>query len=131
MVFSIACVDRGLTKAATGERMKTRKKVLVIDDDKDFGLALTYFFATKPYTLLLAYTLAEGMTAIEKERPDHVFLDNGLPDGEGWAKAEYIMAHYPQIQINLISAMRIPKPITVARILDKPISLNDFLLCLD
>lgn len=111
--------------------MNTRKKVLVIDDDEDFGLALTIFFDAKPYHLFLAHTLSAGLFILEKERPEHIFLDNGLPDGLGWEKAEYIMAKYPKVQLNLISALHVPRPpVPVHRILQKPISLDDMLACL-
>jgi DNA-binding response OmpR family regulator len=112
--------------------MNTRKKVLVIDDDEDFGLALTFLFEDKPFHLLLAHTLSVGMTMLEKERPENIFLDNGLPDGFGWEKAEYIMGHYPGVRLILISALRMPRPsVSVHRILQKPISLDDMMACLE
>jgi len=112
-------------------RMDTRKKVLVIDDDVDFGLALTYFFDDKPYRLFLAHTLSAGMFILENERPEFVFLDNGLPDGFGWEKAEYIMMKYPKVQLNLISALQAPVPLVkVNRVFQKPVSLEDMFSCL-
>lgn len=105
-----------------------KKKVLVIDDDEDFGLALTYFFRDKPFQLILAYSFKEGMHILEKDRPEHVFLDNDLPDGMGWEKAEYLMARYPQVRLHLISALRLPTPsISVHSIQLKPIRLEDML----
>lgn len=111
--------------------MNIKKKVLVIDDDEDFGLALTIFFSDKPFRLFLAHTLLEGMVMLEKERPEHVFLDNRLPDGLGWDKAEFIMTQYPKVRLNLISALRPSRPsVAVHRIFQKPISLEDMLSCL-
>ena len=111
--------------------MNTRKKVLVIDDDEDFGLALTYFFDDKPFSLFLAHTLSTGMFILEHERPEHVFLDNSLPDGSGWDKAAYIMTKYPRVKLNLISALHLPKPqVPVHRIFQKPVSLDELLSCL-
>ena len=111
--------------------MSTRKKVLVIDDDVDFGLALTIFFDDKPFRLFIAHTLSEGMILLESERPEHVFLDNGLPDGLGWERAAFIMTQYPKVRLNLISALQMPRPaVIVHRILQKPFSLDDMLSCL-
>lgn len=111
--------------------MDTRRKVLVIDDDEDFGLALTYFFEDKPFQLFLAHTLTSGLAILEQQRPEHIFLDNGLPDGLGWQKAEFIMATYPTVRLNLISALRVPRPLVpVHSIMQKPISLNDMLASL-
>ena len=112
--------------------MSTIRKVLVIDDDEDFGLALTYFFENRPFSLLLAHTLAAGMGILEREQPGYIFLDNGLPDGFGWEKAAYIMANYPRSRLILISALRMPTPLVkVHRILRKPISLHDMMACLE
>ncbi len=116
----------------SAEGMNLRKKVLVIDDDVDFGLALKYFFKNKPFDLVLAHTLIGGLTSLEEDQPDHVFLDNRLPDGLGWERAEYIIAKYPLIKLNLMSSLRTPKPaVYVHRILQKPISLDEMLSCMD
>jgi DNA-binding NtrC family response regulator len=112
--------------------MKNSKKILVIDDDKDFGIALKFFFADKDVELLLAHTLSEGMSLLEREKPEFIFLDNNLPDGLGWGKTEYILSHYPHIHLNLISALDVPKTSTSTfRILEKPVSLDEILSCLD
>lgn len=111
--------------------MKPKKKVLIIDDDKDFGLSLKYFFADNNFELFLAYTLSDGMIMLEKERPDHIFLDNRLPDGSGWEKTEYILANYPQSHLNLLSALAVPKTSSSSfRIFEKPITLEEILSCL-
>jgi DNA-binding response OmpR family regulator len=111
--------------------MKPKLKILLIDDDKDFGLILTYFFADKPYLFFVAHTLKEGIAMMEKERPDHIFLDNGLPDGFGWEKADFILNTYPLVQLNLLSALIVPVHSThIFRILQKPISTDRFMSCL-
>jgi len=112
--------------------MKNKKKVLVIDDDEDFGLALTYFFADKDFQLFVAHTIADGMDVLEKERPEYIFLDNSLPDGLGWGKTEYILKNYPQTHLNLLSALGVPKTsASTFRILEKPITLDEILSCLN
>ena len=108
-----------------------KKKILIIDDDKDFGLALKYFFADKNFELLVAHTLTEGMIMLEQEKPDYVFLDNSLPDGLGWGKTEFILSHYPQTHLNLVSALDVPKTsASTFRILEKPVSLEEIMSCL-
>ncbi len=106
------------------ERMN--KKVLIIDDEQDFGLLLKGFFTRKKYDVRLAHTIEDGMKALEETQPDYIFLDNNLPDGLGWGKTEYILSHYPQTQLNLISAYHVPKAGTNAfRILEKPLSFDE------
>ncbi len=103
-----------------------KKKILIIDDEQDFGLLLKGYFIKKKYDVQLAYTIEDGMKALEETRPDFIFLDNNLPDGLGWGKTEFILNHYPKTQINLISAYHVPKTSTNAfRILEKPLSVED------
>jgi DNA-binding response OmpR family regulator len=107
-----------------------KKKKQLIDDDPDFGLLLTGFMINKGFEVLLAHTLCEGLSVIEKERPEHIFLDNGLPDGLGWSKATYITERYPLTQLHLISAWAPKSPPTNLRILGKPIRIDDLMACL-
>ncbi len=102
------------------------KKVLIIDDEKDLGLILKDFFTGKKYEVFVSYTIEDGMKMLEEVVPDYIFLDNNLPDGSGWGKTEYILSHYPAIQLNLISAYHVPKTsATTFRILEKPITLEE------
>lgn len=106
-----------------------KKKILLIDDDKDFGRLLTGIFVNKDFEVLVAYTLREGMAVMERERPEYIFLDNGLPDGLGWDKASYIQLHYPLAQLNLISSWVPETPMGNTRIFAKPIRLKDLMAC--
>lgn len=97
------------------------KKVLIIDDEQDFGLLMRNFFTAKNIDVFVASTIAEGMRLLEEHKPDYIFLDNNLPDGLGWGKTDYILLNYPQAHLNLISAMDVPKTSASAfRILYKP-----------
>lgn len=103
-----------------------KKKVLIIDDEPDFGLLLKNFFVKKNYEVFVCYTLAEGMKMLDAVKPDHIFLDNNLPDGLGWSKTEYILHEYPNVDLSLISAYYVPKTsATSFRIMEKPIALEE------
>ncbi|HWB28665.1 MAG TPA: response regulator [Chitinophagaceae bacterium] len=103
-----------------------KKKVLIIDDEQDFGLLLKGFFSRKKYDVQLAYTIEDGMKALNENVPDYIFLDNNLPDGLGWGEVDYIMNNYPKVQLNLISAYNKPgKKSGPFKILEKPLSLDD------
>jgi DNA-binding response OmpR family regulator len=105
--------------------MKNRK-VLIIDDEEDFGMLMKRFFSQKNYDVFVAYNISDGMKLLEEHRPDVIFLDNNLPDGYGWDKTDYILATYPQIQLNLISALNVPKTSASAfRILEKQMLLKE------
>jgi DNA-binding response OmpR family regulator len=102
------------------------KKVLIIDDEEDFGMLMTRFFTQKKYEVYVAYTIEDGMKILVEQKPDVIFLDNNLPDGYGWDKTEYILETYPHIQLNLISALNVPKTSASSfRILEKQMLLKE------
>lgn len=102
------------------------KKVLIIDDEVDFGFLMKRFFTNRKYDVFVAYNIADGMKLMEEQHPDFIFLDNNLPDGMGWSKTEFILSHYPQTQLNLISALDAPKTSASSfRIFEKPILMEE------
>lgn len=97
-----------------------KKRILIIDDDREFVLIVTTLLTQKNHTVFSAHTIEEGIAKIEEKHPDFIFLDNQFPDGQGWAHAQYILNKYPGIQLNLISALDVPKTSSSSfRILEK------------
>ncbi len=96
-------------------------KVLIIDDEEDFGFLLNKFFSAKGYSVFVARTIEQGMEILKREKPQFIFLDNILPDGHGWSKTEFILMNYPESNLNLVSAMEVPLTSSSSfRILYKP-----------
>ena len=105
--------------------MKPRK-ILLIDDEIEFGLLMKSFFTPKNFEVYYANTITEGMKLLEQLRPDYLFLDNNLPDGLGWGETEKILVNYPETKLNLISAYHVPKTSASSfRILEKPLLLEE------
>lgn len=106
----------------------TRPKILIVDDESDYCSIMESYFKEKNYEVYLAYTLNEGLSKIDEIKPDILFLDNNLPDGQGWKYVDAIVEKYPQIRIYLISAYRQKSDfITTSSnitVWEKPISLN-------
>ena len=106
-----------------------RKKVLIIDDETDFCLLLKNYFVRKNYEVHISHTLSDGMHTLESIHPDILFLDNNLPDGLGWEKAEFITQHYSKTQVNLISAYQYNSSLTEqfpsVKIWEKPINISE------
>lgn len=112
--------------------MANRKKVLLVDDDQDFGKLMRKLLINENVEFLVAHTLTEGMRILETEHPEYVFLDNILPDGSGWEKTEFILHNYPQTHLNLLSALSVPKTsASTFRILEKPLTMQELLSCLN
>ena len=105
-----------------------RQKVLIIDDEEDLCLLIKTYLSRKNCDVSTAYTLSEGLKQMEELSPDILFLDNNLPDGLGWEKAERIIARHPNIQLHLLSAYNPPlikNGIQVTKIWEKPVSLKE------
>jgi two-component system, OmpR family, response regulator len=81
-------------------------KILIVDDEEDFCMIMKSYFEKKGMQVFLAYTLSEGLKLIQEKVPDILFLDNNLPDGEGWKKTNDILDKNPSLKINLISAYK-------------------------
>ncbi len=94
---------------------------MIIDDEPDFGFLMKTFFNKRGFDVLIANSLAKGLQLLKEEHPDYIFLDNNLPDGLGWGKTDFILANYPSVNLNLISALEVPKTSNSSfRILYKP-----------
>jgi DNA-binding NtrC family response regulator len=109
--------------------MKTmRKKVLIIDDEKDLCLLMKTYFLRKNYEVHIAYTLSDGMNRVDDVMPDYLFIDYNLPDGLGWDKLPGLYKKYPKIHYHLISAFRPTMPSdldgSTLTVWEKPISLK-------
>jgi DNA-binding response OmpR family regulator len=102
-------------------------KILILDDDMDTCTLLKLFFEKRGYKTLTANSLIQGLNIIDDQMPSILFIDNFLPDGEGWKAAKTIRAKYPDVNINLMSAKdksfnNLDDPNEV--IWEKPISVN-------
>ena len=105
-----------------------KKKVLIIDDEVDFCTIMKGFLERKNYEVYLAYNLQGGLFMINDSRPDILFLDNNLPDGQGWQYVEQIVEKNPHLKVYLISAHQSKSSFTSPNknitVWEKPISLQ-------
>jgi DNA-binding NtrC family response regulator len=105
------------------------KKVIIIDDEKDFCLLMQNYFIKKNYTVEIYYLLKEGLKALENHQQGIVFLDNNLPDGLGWQMVEELYDMYPNLKLHLLSGYNymskaIPQSERV-KFWQKPININE------
>ena len=61
----------------------TAKKILLVEDDSDFRTALGIRFRAAGYLPVFAADGATAVTTAQRERPDLIVLDLGLPGGDG------------------------------------------------
>ena len=104
------------------------KKLLIIDDEMDFCLIMKGYFVRKNYEVFEAYNLQSGLFLIDDTKPDILFLDNNLPDGQGWKYVDQIVEKNPHMKIYLISAHQSKSSFTSSNknivVWEKPISLQ-------
>jgi len=65
-----------------------RKKILIVDDDKDLRTGLAMRLRANEYDTVFA---ADGVSAIseaQRQQPDAILLDLGLPAGDGFLVLE-------------------------------------------
>lgn len=109
--------------------MSDRRKVLIVDDEIDLCLLLKSYFLRKDYEVFLSHTLEEGLNELRSLKPDILFLDNNLPDAEGWLTAPAIAKEFPAMYLVLISAFHPPLPQMPDKaqyqMIEKPISIAD------
>lgn len=84
--------------------MAERKKVLIINDEKDTNLFLSIALKNKGYEIESASELGEGKARGEELKPDLLFLDINLPDGNGLNHIGYFKEKLPHIKVCVISA---------------------------
>ena len=83
-----------------------KERILIIDDEVDFCGIMKNYFLRKNYEAEVAYTIYDGVTLLNRMQPEILFLDNNLPDGDGWEIVERVVEIIPRIRIYLISAHR-------------------------
>ncbi len=60
-----------------------KKRVLIIEDEVDYLNIASQILEKEDFSVVTAVTGAEGLKELEKEVPDLVLLDIGLPDTSG------------------------------------------------
>lgn len=72
---------------------KERRKILLVDDEEDIQKVIGRRLDKAGFEVLVASSGAEAITTTEKELPDLVLLDIGLPDMDGIEVCKRIKKH--------------------------------------
>src|SRR4030043_2258037 len=68
--------------------MGQKKKILIVDDEKDIVRALMIRFQSAGYDVAAAFDGAQGIFMAHKEKPDLIVLDIRMPAGNGFSVAQ-------------------------------------------
>jgi DNA-binding response OmpR family regulator len=78
------------------------KKILIVDDDKDVLLGLNIRLKASGYNVILAADALSAISKAQRERPDLIILDIGLPGGSGFLVMERLNSLMPVASIPII-----------------------------
>ncbi len=79
-------------------------KALIIDDEIDICYLLSSLLVKRKIEVDYVTSIADAVVALEKHKPEIVFLDNRLPDGKGVDFAGYIKKINPAVKVAMITA---------------------------
>lgn len=68
--------------------MGQKKKILVVDDERDIVKALVIRLQGAGYEVITAFDGAQGVFMAHKEKPDLIILDIRMPAGNGFSVAQ-------------------------------------------
>jgi CheY-like chemotaxis protein len=81
-------VDKKLTPETSAERAAF--KILVADDSQDGADSLSFLLKAAGHTVITAYDGRSAIALAEKERPDVLVLDIGMPEVSGYEVARAV-----------------------------------------
>lgn len=67
--------------------MGEKKKILIVDDERDIVRVLMIRLQTSGYDVVAAFDGAQGVFMAHKEKPDLIILDIRMPAGDGFSVA--------------------------------------------
>lgn len=79
------------------------KTILIIEDDENLSRGIEFTFEKDGYRAVSANSLREGRQLLERQQPDLVILDLGLPDGNGMDLCKEIRI-YSKLPIIMLTA---------------------------
>ncbi|MBC7851718.1 MAG: response regulator [Chitinophagaceae bacterium] len=104
--------------------------ILIIDDELEIVSLLSRVLRRQGFNVHSAHTLKEGWVSLCDVKPDILFLDVNLPDGNGLKKLADIKKDYPQVKVVMISAFDMEDDRNQARVngaftfLSKPFNIR-------
>ena len=90
----------------TREAAKTRRKILIIDDEEGFRDGVADLLGMEGYDVSVARDAVEAVRMLPRFRPDAILLDLRMPllDGEGFLRGIAGLPAGNQVPVVLISA---------------------------
>lgn len=91
-------------RACTYDRAVGPANLLVVEDDFDIGWELQHALTSHGYHVSWATTVADARWRAERNHPELILLDLGLPDGDGVTLCRALRARLPTTVIVVLTA---------------------------
>ena len=86
--------------------MSAKKKILIIDDEVDFGRLLKLNIEdTQQYQAFTASGWQEGLDLVKQHQPDLILLDMMMPEMNGLEVLKRIRALAPDVPVAMVTAV--------------------------
>jgi DNA-binding response OmpR family regulator len=82
--------------------MGEKKRILIVDDERDIVKALTIRLQRAGYEVVTAFDGAQGIFMAHKENPDLIILDIRMPAGNGFIVAEKLKESATTVAVPVI-----------------------------
>ncbi|MGE5096926.1 MAG: PAS domain-containing protein, partial [Betaproteobacteria bacterium] len=99
----LSTADAADAGAATPQSALGRKRVLVVDDNKDAADTLGIMLREMGAEVQVAHDGEEALDAFARFRPSAVLLDIGMPRMNGYEVARELRARFPDVPVSLIA----------------------------
>ena len=95
--------------------MGQKKKILIVDDERDIVKALMIRLRGAGYEVVTAFDGAQAIFVAHKENPDLIILDIRMPAGDGFSVAEKLKHSKNTLSIPVIFLTGSPEKNAVER----------------
>jgi len=118
----------------------TQKKILIVEDDKDALYAMGIRLKAHGYSVVAAMDAITAISMANKEKPDLIILDLGLPGGDGYLVMQRVRRNYPSLLMVPIIVVSARDPVTNERraleagahtFLQKPVENTELLAAIE
>ena len=91
------------------------KKILIIEDDKDALYAIGIRLKAHGYTVVATTDAISAISMAQKEKPDLIILDLGLPGGDGYMVMQRVRRNSPSLLLVPIIVVSARDPVANER----------------
>ena len=79
-------------------------KILLVDDDVEFGISLSKILKSEGHKVSVALNTSEGLAVLRKGKFDIIFADLSMPGENGMVLLEKSRKEFPDIPVVMITA---------------------------